>query len=269
MYRNVHYPVASFPEGPVRSPGVCSIKYFKWEDVLTWPTVDPQTGIIISTIVMKAGKYIYLCESVNPSRTFSENQKDSNAGTHFDILVKGTLSGSTAAHPLIIGTMKHHQWGLIVEDKNGVTRLIGSADAGADFVSDYSSGQGTDSRKTELSWQWQHSQPAPIYTAETFTIIIGGLIITAGCLKKLLQFKVGAAGAPMDDTDTDLTEAQFANKRLLILADGVGLPIDYGDGAIDWTGSIDRHVEKALAGSTAKFIGGVVNDETIEIYAWN
>ena len=269
MFQNIHYPVASFPVGTVKSPGVCSIKYFKREDVLTWPTIDPQTGVINSTVVMKPGKFIYLCESVNPSRAFAESQKDSLAGNHFDITVKGTLSGSAATHPLGVGTMIHHQWGLIVEDKNGVTRLVGSEDAGADFMADYTSGQGTDSRKTELTWKWQHSQPAPIYEANTFSIIIGGLVVTAGCLKKLLQFKVGAAGAPMDASDTTLTNAQFANKRLLILADGVGLPIDYGDGAIDWTGSIERHVEKALASDTCNFIGGVADTETIEIYAWN
>ena len=73
----------------------------------------------------------------------------------------------------------------------------------------------------------------------------------------------------MNGGDTTLLNAGFANKHLLILADGTGLPVDDLTGAVDWSTSIHRHVEKALASNSVEFIGGVVNNETIEIYAWS
>jgi len=268
MYQNTYYPVATLAEGAVKSPGVCSIQYFKKEDVLTWPEEDPLTGMLASAVELKPGKLIYLAGSINPSRSFTETQKDSLAGQYFEMTVKASLSGSTAAHPLTLGTLMHHQWGLIVADKNGVTRLIGNEDACADFVMDYTTGQGSDSRKTELNWKWQHTQPAPIYTATAFGIIIGGIIITAGCITFIKRFEVGAAGAPMNQGDTLYINNLLQNKKILVIVDGKALPVDDFSGDIDWTGSIDRHIEKAFASNTINFVGSVFTDEIIEIYAY-
>lgn len=269
MYHNVHYPVAALADAPVKSPGVCSLKYFKWEDVLTWPDFNPETGVLASSLALKPGKFIYLCEAINPSKSFLETQKGSPAGPYIENTAKGSLRGSTAAHFLTIGTMMNHQWGLLVKDKNGVTRLIGNQDSGAELVYEYTSGSGTDSRKTELTWKWEHPQPAPIYTASAFDIVIGGEILTAGSLQLLIRFQVGASGAPMNDGDTLYINNAIQNKNLLILVDGIGLPIDDFSGDIDWTGSIQRHAEKALASNTINFIGSVNTDEIIEIYAFS
>ena len=269
MYFNVHHPVASLAEAPVKSPGVCSVKYFRWEDVLAWPAVNPETGILSSAITLKPGSYVYLCDAINPTKSFMESQRASSAGPYFENTIKGSLRGSTAAHFLTVATMLHHQWGLIVEDKNGVTRLIGNQDGGAELIYDYTTGQGTDSRKTELTWKWEHPLPAPIYTASAFNIVIGGEILTAGSLQLLIRFQVGATGAPMNEGDTLYINNALQNKNLLILVDGIGLPIDDFSGDVDWTGSIQRHVEKALSSNTINFVGSVNNDEIIEIYAFS
>lgn len=268
MYHNVHYPVAAMPAGNVKSPGLCSVKYFKIEDVLTWPAVDPETGMLLSSIELKPGKFLYLCESINSSRSFTETPKDSPAGPYYDISVTAQLMGSSAAQILIRGTLKHHRWGLIITDKNGVTRLIGNEDSGAEFIDEYESGNGPQSRKTNITWRWQHPQPAPIYTAAAFDIIIGGITITAGCIQFIKRFEVGAAGAPMNDGDTIYINTLLVNKKALVIADGIALPVDDGSGDIDWTGSIQRHIEKPLASNTIVFIGGVTEEEKIEIYGY-
>lgn len=268
MYQNTHYPVASLAVAPVKSPGLCSVKYFKVEDVLFWPTVDPQTGMLADSLQLKPGKLLYLADSIDPSRSFSENQKDSLAGSYFEMTVKASLLGSTAAHPLTLGTLMHHKWGLLVEDKNGVTRMIGNEDAGADFIYDYSSGNGTESRKTELTWKWQHPMPAPIYTAASFGIIIGGIIITAGCITFIQRFEVGAAGAPMNQGDLLYVNNLLQNKKTLVIVDSKALPVDDFSGDIDWSGSIDRRIEKAIASNTINFVGSVFTGEKIEIYAY-
>ena len=268
MFQNVHFPVTAMGEGTVKNGGLCSVKYFKKEDVLTWPSVDPQTGTISSTITLKPGKFIYLCESINESRGFSEAQKENNAGPFFETTIKATLPGSAAAQILALGTMIHHQFGLIVEDKSGITRLIGNQDSGASLVFNYTSGESGTSRKTELTFKWEHPQPAPIYEAEAFNIVIGGETISAGTLQLILRFVVGDPGAPMNDGDIVLTNSGFVNKYCLVLADGTALPVDDGSGSINWIGSIKRHIEKTFGGNSITFVGAVVDNETIEIYAF-
>lgn len=268
MYANVYFPVAALQKAPVKVSGMCSIKIFRKEDVLAWPAINPVTGVMDTAISLKPGKFIYSCPLIDQTRLFDEEPASDDADDFFNITVKGNVPGSNASNILSLQTMRYHQWGIIAEDRSGIVRLVGNEDSCAKLSFKYGSGTLNESRKTELVFKWQHSQSAPIYTAETFTIIIGGIIIQAGCLQKLMQFKVGAPGAPMDDTDTELTDVAFANKRLLVLADGIALPIDYGDGAIDWSGSISRHLEKPLAGDNITFIGGVIDNETIEVYAF-
>lgn len=269
MYQNVYYPVASIAEGPVKRPGFCTLQLFKIEDVETWPSIDPQTGIISSTVTLKAGAFVYVIDAINPTKSFSENQKESTAGDYFDVLVKGSLRGSNAAQILTLGTMKNHQWGIIVPDKNGVTRLVGNEDSGADLIYDYTTGAGTDSRKTELTFKWQHPHQVPIYEADEFDIVIGGLLLTAGCIQFIKRFEVGAAGSPMSAGDLLYINTLIINKKVLVLVDGIALPVDDFSGDIDWTGSIQRHIEKALGANTINFVGGVVNEEIIEIYAYS
>lgn len=274
MYENVYLPVTSLPQAPVKTGGLCSIKYFRWQDVLEWPAINPQTGMMDTSLQMKPGTFIYLCSAIDQDKTFDEEVKNATPGDMVDINVKGTLTGASAANILSLQTMKYNKWGVIADDKNGVTRLIGNEDSGADLFYNYTSNDNGGSRKINLKWNWQHSNPAPIYTAEAFNITIGGVPITAGALQLIMRFRVGYqdafANPPiMVDGDIDLVRAAFINKQLLILADGLGLPIDDDSGDIDWTGSIIRHVHKNLLSDTMSFIGGVVHGETIQIYAWS
>lgn len=269
MYQNPYHPVATLMDAPVKTGGICSVRYIKQEDVLAWPEIDPSTGIMTSSITVRPGAYIYLCESISDTRAFDEQQKSSTGGEYFDITVKAGLRGSDAAQILTLQRMKHHQFVLIVTDRNGVTRLIGNEDSGADLFMNYTAGDPQSSRKTELAWKWQHPTTAPVYTAEAFDIVIGGITITAGAIQLIMRFRVGDAGAPMAEGDTVLISSGFTNKYCLVLASGIALPVDDGLGTIDWTGSVERHIEKTLASNTITFIGGVVTGEIIEVYAFS
>lgn len=259
----------SLDKAPVKTSGLCAIKIFRIEDVKKWPDVNPQSGIIENSIQLKEGAFLYFIEAADAGRSYTEDPKESVAGNYVDIEVNGNLRGSNAANILSLQTMFYHQWGIIVQDRNGVNRLIGNADCGADLLPAYNSGDRDNSRRHSIKFKWQHIQPAPVYQAQSFDITIGGVQIVAGQLQLVIQFQVGSAGAPMNDGDTILINNLIKDKYVLILVDGISLPIDYMDGAINWTGSIQRRVEKALASNTANFIGAVRHDETIEVYAFS
>lgn len=269
MYHNIYAPVNNLTKTPVETGGFCKVYYFKWEDVDVWPAVDPQTGMLQTAIQLKPGGTLHWCDLTQSEKAFSESMKVSAAGKYMDIQVNGTVAGNSAANTLVGDAMSYHQFGLLVYELNGVTRLIGNRDSGADFQFDYTSGNTGKSRLRNVKFNWQHPNSAPIYEASDFNIIINDTPITAGSMTLVVRFRVGAVGAPMMDGDTNYTNALMAGKRVLVIASSMYVPVDYGDGAIDFTGSIERHIEKTVAGNSLTWIGGVVANEIIEIYAIN
>lgn len=267
MYQNIHQPVNTLRKTSVATGGLCKIFYFKLEDVEHWPKIDPQTGVLAEAIQLKPGAQLHWCEATQSDKAFVEDMKVSPAGPYMDIQVNGIVAGNSAANTLIGDTMKYHQFGLIVHELDGMKRLIGSPDSGADFQFTYKSGDIHNSRLRTVKWSWQHTNAAPVYEATAFNIIIDGTPITAGSMTMIARFRVGAVGAPMQDGDTTYTNPLLAGKRVLVIASSMYVPVDYGDGAIDFTGSIERHIQKTLSGTTLSFIGSVVVNEIIEIYA--
>jgi hypothetical protein len=106
-----------------------------------------------------------------------------------------------------------------------------------------------------------------VANASTVTFA-SGYSVTLG-LKFIERFQVGTPGATMAAGDTTYTNAALVGKKVFVMASNLGLPVDDGSGAIDWTGSPVRRVQKSDAGNQITFVGGVVADEIIEIYTTN
>jgi hypothetical protein len=270
---NVFIPMQSLQKAPVIEPGgLCSFVIFKKEDVLSWPSKNPLSGYLATTVQLKAGKSFFLVAATDKDRTFTEELKRGPEGPYYEILLTGVLPGNTASNTLSIEQMQFSDWGSIVHDRDGMSRLIGNEDSCAEFNNKYSPADISGSRKRNISFSWQNSLPLPIYSAQGFTISIGGVPVTAGKLTLIMRFQVGRPGAPMNDGDTSLVNAAFANKTLLVLANGIGVPCDDSSGDIDWTAppaAIARHYEKTFAANSMNWVGGVVQDEIIEIYAFS
>lgn len=268
MDLNIYRPVQSLQKSAPETGGLCGFSIFKIEDVLYWPPVNPVTGIISEAIQFKEGKSFYIVQAADPGRSFDEEMKYDNAGPYADIKVDGSLAGHNSANILTLQAAPYHRWGAIITDRSGVYRLIGSNESGARFTWKYTSGDVSISRKTDFTLTWQPAVPAPLYQATTFNITIGGVSITAGKLTLLQRFRVGDPGAPMVDGQEVLTNPAFANRKLLIIVNAAALPCDDGTGNPDFTGSLERRYQKTDASDTATFLGGVIQGELIEIYAY-
>lgn len=122
----------------------------------------------------------------------------------------------------------------------------------------------------DLSFPFRSTQPG--YDAgkwgESISTTIGGVEFTFKTLTKLIQFEVGADGAPMDEGDIEYLNSALIGKRALVVVDGIGLPVDDGSGDVDWTDSIQRHVEKPVSSNRIEFIGSVTIGEIVEIFAY-
>lgn len=272
MYDNVYVPVLTLQKTEPKNGGICKLRYCKHEDVQAWPTIDPLTGLCNSAIQLKPGGVMYLMSSVDKGKIFTEQLKTTSAGTYWDNNVDLTASGFNASNILSQDVMRYHKWVVLIDDREGDTRMLGNEDMGCSFIADYNSGDPANSRKGPMRFSWTHSGRASIYTAQAFNITVGGVTVTAGSLTLIMRFQVGKPGAPMISGDTILTNAGFANKNLLVLADGTGVSCDDGSGAINWAippASLTRHYQKTLASNTMTWVGAVNQDEIIEIYAFN
>jgi hypothetical protein len=267
-YENIFQQPANLLYTPPKAGGLCSITLFRWEDVLHWPVMDPVTGILIDSVTLKAGATFYVISSTEKERILKEQMKVGAEGPYMEISVTCKLAGNSAGNTLSLDAMKYSRWGLIVKDRNGDQRLIGNEDGGAQMVFDYTSGDIDSSRMRNIIFTWQHGNSAPVYTAASFTITIGGQTVSVGTMIFVTRFRVDDPGAPMTNTDTTYTNALLAGRKVLVLADGTALAVDDGSGSIDWTGLVNRHIQKTNASTTATFIGGVNTQEIIEIYAF-
>lgn len=242
--------------------GLCSIIFFLWEDVAQWPSINPATGIISDSVVMKAGKSIYTIQPTETERYFKEEPISNAAGPAHNIQVNCRLGGNTNAATLALGKYQHHQFGLIVKDRNGEQRLIGNDETGARISYDYTSGDFSEQRIRNIKWIWQSSQPVPIYHS-------GGVsgVVPPVCAQYYLvdRFRVGAVDAPMDNGDTTYTNAALIDHNFLLFADGI-----YLIQVTDNPGQ--RYVTKAYNSDTITFNGGVAGPpdtdpgEVIEIW---
>ena len=270
MRINNYRPLQSLQRMPVVTGGICgSIIAFPIEDVLAWPKVNPNTGIIDISIALHPGKQMYIIEAVDKGRSFEEETKYDAAGPYMDMQVQGTVPGVSSANVLTLDKARWHQWAIIVKDRSGYYRLIGSKDCGARIDWKYTTGDIDSVRKTTISWKWQSPMAAKLYQAATFNITIGGVIITAGKLTLIQRFQAGASGSPMADGQGSLTNPAFAGKKLLLLIDGVAIPVDDGSGDVDWTLPVNagrRHYQKTLGSDTITLYGAASYPEIFEIY---
>lgn len=161
---NVFASATSLASAPrQRLGGTCSITYFQWDDVATWPDLDPVTGKLKTAVVLKAGKTFFTLSATERDRIFSETWKRGIEGPYCEMQVAAKLAGSNAPTVQALDSMKFHQWGIIAKERTGDVRLLGNADCGALFSWNYTSGDYDTSRMIDLKWTWQHPNSAPFY----------------------------------------------------------------------------------------------------------
>lgn len=162
-YENIYKPVLHRRRPPVHTGGLCWLVFAKWEDVLLWPQVNPETGLCSTPIKLKEGCTWYECKLVDKGRLFTETMKVSPAGPYWDFSITGYFGGNNTAHVLASGTMQYHKYVVMFKDRDGQIRFFGNEDAGADIEEGYTSGEKDSSRKRTVTFSSEHPQPAPIY----------------------------------------------------------------------------------------------------------
>jgi hypothetical protein len=269
---NIYKQVQSLQKSPIEPGGLCSLSFFKIEDVDVWPDINPQTNIISTAILMKPNTNIYLCQAADKGRQWEEELKYEAAGPYIDLTVSGRLGGTNTANLMTLIAGSYSKFGIIAKDRQGFQQLVGDEDSGATLFWKYATGDGAAaSRMVDLKWTWSRAAKSILYQAQNFQISIGGVIVTAGYLKLLASFVVGTPGAPMADGDTVYTSPLLVNKKILILINGAALQMEDGSNTTTWVvgGVTMRHAVKILADDHFTLVGAAASTEQIQIYEIN
>lgn len=154
----------------IRPGGLCYIYFTPKENIQTWPSLNPVTGLCEGLFVLHPGKTWYELKLVNSDRSFTEEQQESAAGHFFRQQVAGYAAGNGTSRILSSGTMPYHDYVVIFKDRDGTIRFLGDPDTGASYSNTYSSGDGNTSRKRRYTFAWQSKNPVPIYKANIVII---------------------------------------------------------------------------------------------------
>jgi hypothetical protein len=266
-YNNIYLPVQNLQRTTINHFGLCWILFFKHADILSWPGMDHVNGVINSSLVFKDSTSFFTAQFLEKDRIFTEAQKQSQAGPWVESVITGILGGNNLNHITGIQAMIGEKFGLLIQERNGEQRLIGSPDAGAAFSWDYTSGNDTNSRKRNCKWMFESAYPVPIYQGGS--VVINNTIIPvggsggsggSGNFSLLTRFNVGTSG--MSGGDTTFTDAGLLNKNVLVFADGTKItqsptPL-----------ITKRTITKVFNSDTITFNGGVADLETIEVFTF-
>jgi hypothetical protein len=162
-YGNIYTSIGSLTRPVVKNSGLCLIQFCKWEDVSQWPSIDPNTGICNTPIQLVPGANWNIFFAPDNDRAFTEQQQDSAPGSYYRVQVTGYIPGNDQATLQKIAPMPYHQYAMIVKDRDGLLRLIGDRDSGAEFVSNYTSGNQSSIRRRSITFSWETVNPCPVY----------------------------------------------------------------------------------------------------------
>jgi len=102
---------------------------------------------------------------------FTEKQQNVTAGPYWEQIISGYFGGNNTNHILAAGIMPFEQYVIMLKDRDGNVRMIGSPDAGASYLGEYTSGESENSRKRTIQFSWENPLPAPVYVGDLDDIL--------------------------------------------------------------------------------------------------
>lgn len=164
-YFNNFSPVQHLRRATIKNGGLCYVLFARWQDVLQWPSIDPATGICNTAIKLIPTATFFELQIPDNERLITETEQKGNGGPFVDIQVSGYVGGNNTKHTLGSQAMQYNQFVLLVKDRDGLLKLVGDEDSGAEFTYTYTSGDISNSRKRPVVFKWQSANGVVIYNS--------------------------------------------------------------------------------------------------------
>lgn len=266
MYENVVRTVQKLSKASRIFPGgACEVLFTPYENVLTWPAINPETGGVDDEIELKPGTVLYSAELNPQTKSFDEKTQKSSAGKSHLMELGATLPGNVQENILTLSTMLFYQFLVIFKELDGTYRFLGNEDSGADLEYDYTSGSKDKSRNRNIKFTWSAPNAAPVYLGALSAVPI--TIASGGSFMFIEAFKV-KAGQPIEPGGSSYTNSVIENKKVfVIINEQKVLSTDVND--MD----ADRYISKALLSDTFTLVDAngdpvaINENDNIEVYA--
>lgn len=255
MYNNIYAAQDNLVRLDPSVGGVCRIYMAPIQHINSWPVINPLIGAAPNIPSLLPGKVWYSIDNMPANAIYKEEEQDSNAGIYVKMQVTMPIADDSNANSLRSLSHRYHQFVIIIEEQNGMVRMIGSKDAGARITQNYSSADEDGTRQRIINMFWEHEMPALLITSAT----LPGTTTTINISFMLIEeFKVGAVGAPMIPGQTTYTHPSLSTSVLpVVFADGFRVPSISGGG---------RYYTYNYLTKTITWLPGVNQDEIIAIY---
>ena len=161
--QTTYFPIQHLDKPVIKPSGICELFFTMRENVQYWPLINPESGTYTDPITLVAEKTWFRCQMIDPDRDFKEAAKNESAGPFTEVIVQGFLPDNSPANTLSMTAMAFHEYILVVKERNGMMRLIGSQDAGATFTRTYASADLEGNRGNTLVFAWESPLPPAIY----------------------------------------------------------------------------------------------------------
>lgn len=163
MPYNSYLDIQHLDKPAIKPGGLCEFFFAKREDVETWPLLNPQTNTYTQEVVLRGGASWYRCQVIDQDRDYTEEGKAGDAGPYVELRLGGFLPDDSPVNTVTVGNMAYHDYVIVLQERNGIRRLIGNEDAGAKFTHSYDSSDSDGTRGRQLVFSFKSPAPAGIY----------------------------------------------------------------------------------------------------------
>jgi hypothetical protein len=150
--------------------GICAAIAVPLEAIASMPTqtslmkatVSPSdSDLLLAQITLNAGfEWLDLSKPANQRLSFQEKPDITSQGPAYTSILSMKLPNDTYEAAKVKRAYENRQWIIIVKEKTGAWRLMGSQQRGADFTTDFNSGEmGSGSNEDEVQFKWQSLHP--------------------------------------------------------------------------------------------------------------
>lgn len=103
------------------------------------------------------------CNVLEADRSYQEVTKVDPAGPYSEISVQGFMPGDSTANALTLATMVFGRYVLVIKERTGIQRLLGSADVGVTYSGSYDSEDADGTRGCKMVFSWRTPISPRIY----------------------------------------------------------------------------------------------------------
>jgi|SRR6185437_1803712 len=161
------------------SAGLCSLQVTPREWLASDPVIDFESGRVMQTIPLQAGKFWLGMQLTQGSYYYLETPKNDKAGDSYVVTAGGLLNTFNYQFQQVLETMKQSELVAVLTDRNKRKKIIGDTAGGLKMVVTHSHKNNPGEEKLSIDFTYQCEGLPPYYNPDNTPDGIGNFLINA------------------------------------------------------------------------------------------